>query len=156
MNKSIDKFEKDLNIPRGFYQELLKEDDWSFIIKLSALLETASTDVLTTVLGYHEIEESLSYLDYGNSKSGKIVLMEKLDIVYKNQATTLRKLLEIRNKVAHRLENIGFTFEEYIKKFDQNQRSEFIKNFGHSIEDSFEIKGQKANKKDFVLDNPKL
>ena len=56
MDQSISKFETDLNISPGFYKNLLHEDDWSFIIKLSALLETSSTDVLTKVLGYRELE----------------------------------------------------------------------------------------------------
>lgn len=156
MNLSIEKFENDLKIPNGFYQALLKEDDWSFIIKLSALLETAATDVLTTLLGYPHLEEAVSYIDYGNTKSGKVVLMEKLDAVYKNQAQTLRQLLELRNKVAHRLENVNFKFESYISSLDDNQKEQFIKSFGHAIEDSFKIKDQKFNKKDFVLKNPKL
>ena len=157
LNESISKFEKKLNIPNGFYNNLYNEDDWSFVIKLSAFLETASTDVLTTVLGYRNIENAISYLDYGNSKSGKVVIMQKLEIITKNQATTLRKFLEIRNKVAHRLEDINFTFQNYIASLkDEKQKKEFVLNFGHSVSESFELKKQKIEKKDFVLENPKL
>jgi len=155
MNKSIEQFEKDLKVPNGFYAKLAKEDDWSFVIKISALLETASTDVLTTVLGYREIEEALTYLDYGNGKSGKIVLMEKLDIVHKNQATTLRKLLEIRNKVAHRLKDINFTFDEYIKPFDSKQKESFVKNFGQNADD-LKLENLKFDKQAFILKHPKI
>lgn len=157
MDQSISKFETDLNISPGFYKNLLHEDDWSFIIKLSALLETSSTDVLTKVLGYRELEGAISYLDYGNSKSGKVVMMEKMKIITKEQAKTLRKFLEIRNKVAHRLEDVNFTFEKYISGFkEDNQKKEFVNNFGSSITESFELKTHKIKKKDFVLENPKL
>lgn len=157
MNLSISKFENDLNIPQGFYSKLLNEDDWSFIIKLSAFLETASTDVLSKVLGYKELESPISYLDYGNPKSGKVVMMEKMEIITKQQSKTLRKFLEIRNKVAHRLEDVNFTFEKHISNFkDKNQEKEFLKNFGSSVKESFEFKQKKLNKKNFVLENPKL
>ena len=36
-----------LGLPEGFYNNLLNEDDWSFVIKLSALFEAAATHVLT-------------------------------------------------------------------------------------------------------------
>lgn len=156
MKQSIKEFETQLNIPIGFYSKLLSEDDWSFIIKLSALLETASTNVLTTFLGYKEIENPISYLDYGNIKSGKILLMQKLGIVYKNQAKALRYLLEIRNKIAHRLENINFMFEQYIKEQDTKQNKNFVEMFGQNFLETFFINGKKIHKKDFVLENPKL
>jgi len=156
INRSIKQFEKDLKVPNGFFTKLLNEDDWSFVIKISALLETASTDALTKVLGYKEIEEVLTYLDYGNAKSGKIVLMEKLDIVYKNQASVLRKLLELRNKIAHRLENINFTFDEHIKGFDSGQKKSFIDIFGRNMPDIIKLKSQKIEKRDFILENPKI
>lgn len=83
--------------------------------------------------------------------------MQKLEIITKNQATTLRKFLEIRNKVAHRVEDINFTFQNYIASLkEEKQKREFVNNFGDSIEESFELKKQKIEKKDFVLENPKL
>jgi hypothetical protein len=32
-------FERRLGLPVGFYERLLQEDDWSFVIKLNALFE---------------------------------------------------------------------------------------------------------------------
>lgn len=43
-------FEKRLNLPLGLYEKLLKEDDWSFVIKLSALFEAACTHILSVRL----------------------------------------------------------------------------------------------------------
>lgn len=82
--------------------------------------------------------------------------MKKLGIVYKNQATTLHTLLELRNKIAHRLENISFTFDEYVKAFKPEQKKSFIKNFGQSVTDIIELNNQKIEKRDFVLENPKI
>jgi len=39
--KYIPKLEEDLSIQNGFFNNLLKEDDWSFIIKIHALFESS-------------------------------------------------------------------------------------------------------------------
>jgi hypothetical protein len=42
----VEQFEQRLELPKGFYTDLLREDDWSFVIKLSAFLEAACTTSL--------------------------------------------------------------------------------------------------------------
>ena len=52
----VSDFESRLNLPKDFYRGLLKEDDWSFIIKVSALFEAATTHLLVVRFGTPEIE----------------------------------------------------------------------------------------------------
>ncbi len=40
-DESLQELELDLGLPKGFCIKLLEEDDWSFVIKLHALLESA-------------------------------------------------------------------------------------------------------------------
>ena len=48
----VGQFEKELNLPNGFFLNLLiKEDDWSFIIKLHALVEAAVSHLLASICG---------------------------------------------------------------------------------------------------------
>ena len=48
---------KDLNLPDGFLTNLLLEqDDWVFIVKAQAILETAVTSLLVAHLGRPELE----------------------------------------------------------------------------------------------------
>ncbi len=51
MSKEVSELESLLGLPNGFYNNLLAEDDWSFVIKLSALFEAASGQALATKLG---------------------------------------------------------------------------------------------------------
>ena len=52
-------FEQCLGLPNGFYEKLLGEDDWSFIVKLSALFEAACSHILVKRLHAPELEDYL-------------------------------------------------------------------------------------------------
>ena len=41
-------FEQRLGLKSGFYQDIVTNDDWSFIIKLNALFEAACTHALAS------------------------------------------------------------------------------------------------------------
>ena len=64
-----------LGLPAGFYSKLLQEDDWSFVIKLNALVEAACSDALAARLHAPELAACLATLDLGHSKHGKVVLL---------------------------------------------------------------------------------
>ena len=103
----VSDFESRLNLPKDFYRGLLKEDDWSFIIKVSALFEAATTHLLVVRFGTPEIETELAFLEQANPRSGKIVLLEKMGAIYKEQASFLTKLSNLRNQLAHKIENVN-------------------------------------------------
>ena len=46
-DESLQELELDLGLPKGFCFKLLEEDDWSFVIKLHALLESAVSELIT-------------------------------------------------------------------------------------------------------------
>lgn len=145
----VNSLEKQLNLPDGFYVLLLKEDDWSFIIKLHTLIEAASTYVLTKKLKNPEIEEVISKLPMSDTSIGKLSMIKDLNILSKGQQKFIRFFSELRNKLVHKLENVEFNFSEYINALDKNQKLSFVENAGYGI-----IADEK--KYNFVLENPKF
>ena len=91
ISKEVSDLENLLGLPNGFYNSLMAEDDWSFVIKLSALFEAASGQALSAKLQHSEIESELSYLE----QAKKITLILKLNIIIKEQS---KFLIEITNK----------------------------------------------------------
>jgi hypothetical protein len=124
--KNISKVESKLGIPEFFILDLRKEDDWSFIIKLNALFEAAATEALVIALNCPKLEDSLSFLDFGNDKFGKVKLLKNLGCIDQNEAKFLQLLFELRNKLAHNIKLVGFTFKSYIASMDSNQKKSFI------------------------------
>lgn len=147
-----------LGLPEGFYHKLLHEDDWSFVIKLSALFEAVATHALTARLGYPKLLDSFSYLDYANTKYGKIKLLKELAIIIPEQAKFLTKLSELRNAFAHNISNVSMTFDQYIDSMvDSKQREAFVTWAGYGIHQEYvSVEGNNIRKQDFILDNAKF
>jgi len=156
MEKDINQLEQKIGLSSGYYSKLLSEDDWSFIIKLSALFEAVATEALSIKFGNSNITESVSYLEYANPKSGKIVFLEKLEVINKEQFTFLKKLAELRNKLVHTISSTHFSFQEYIEKLDKPQKKNFASIFGHGIKERFTIEGTPLTRRDCSLDYPKI
>lgn len=151
----IKDFEARLSLPPGFYEKLLKEDDWSFVIKLSALFEAVCTHILSVRLRAPEIESSLAHLEQGNTRCGKIVLLKNLGAITNEQAAILSTLATLRNELAHNIKNVSFTFKSYTEDLNKDNRNNFVKTFGHGLTDEIEVKGKSIQKRDFVLSNTK-
>lgn len=152
----VSDFESRLNLPKDFYRNLLKEDDWSFIIKVSALFEAATTHLLAVRFRAPEVETELAFLEQANPRNGKIVLLEKMEAIYKEQASFLTKLANLRNQLAHKIENVNFNFDDYISNMDKNKTSAFVKWAGHGVVETANYKGVHITRYDFVTSNPKF
>ena len=151
----VSDFESRLCLPKDFYRDLLKEDDWSFIIKVSALFEAATTHLLAIRFRAPQIETELAFLEQANPRNGKIVLLEKMDAIYKEQANFLTKLANLRNQLAHKIENVNFNFNDYISNMDKNETRTFVKWAGHGVVEKSNYKGTHITRHDFVTSNPK-
>lgn len=149
-------FESRLDLPKDFYRDLLQEDDWSFVIKVSALFEAATTHLLAVRFRAPEIEAELAFLEQANPRNGKIVLLEKMEALYKEQAVFLTKLANLRNQLAHKIENVNFSFDNYIFEMDKKQISAFVKWAGHGVVETANYKGACITRHDFVKGNPKF
>ncbi len=152
----VRRFEKQLGLPRGFYEQLLREDDWSFVIKLSALFEGACTHVLTTRLHAPKLVDAFAHLDLLNSKVGKVALLRELDAMSSDQASIIRHVGELRNRLAHNVRNVGFSFTEYVANLDKNQLDKLTKDFGNGLYETLEIGEVRVTREQFVRENPKL
>jgi hypothetical protein len=99
MLEAAAQIEHDLGLPTNFLWNLQAEDDWSAIIKLHALLETAVTHLLVQFFGHDELEDVFANMELGNTRTGKLVFLSKLDCLSKDNRRFIRKLSEIRNKL---------------------------------------------------------
>ena len=155
MFKDINDFEKRLGLPLNFYQNLFKEDDWSFVIKISALFEAACTHILSIKLRAPELESAFSHLEQENTKYGKIVLLKKMGAISNSQYKFLNNLATLRNQLAHNIDNVNFTFSKHTETLDANQKKNFISNYGYNCSDVIELKGKNIPRNEFILSNAK-
>lgn len=79
-------FEKELSLPNNFFLNLLNEDDWSFVIKLHAVLEAATTFLLVRISRNENLETLFSNIELSNKKTGKIAFLEAYNLLEADDA----------------------------------------------------------------------
>lgn len=154
--RDIASFEQRLALPKGFYGRLLKEDDWSFVIKLNALFEAVCAHALVTRLAAPELIDQFARLELADRDRGKVKFLLSLSCINDEQAAFLRRLAELRNALAHNVSQVSFTFDSYVSGMDSNQRKQHAKVFGHGCNDPIPVEGKKIPLLKFAAENTKL
>src|SRR2546430_2744737 len=110
---AIQQLEKDLSLPKGFYRRLVKEDDWSFVIKLHSLIEAALSALITEALGEKRLSEPISRLSV-SGRCGKLTFVKVLNLLPPHVQKFIEKLSEIRNQYVHRIGNVLTSLVDHV------------------------------------------
>lgn len=151
----VRQFELDLSLPEGFFQDLLHEDDWSFVIKLHALTEAAVTHVITQELGRQELADIITSLSTSNDRNGKIAFARALGCLSDADIRFIRELSGIRNRFAHDVRHAGKTLAQHVSSMSAHQFAQFQSAFGPG-DGPVLLAGRSVSATDFVRHNPKL
>src|SRR6266705_566896 len=124
--------ELELRLPTGFIGALLNETDWGFVIKLNAIFESLlNVSITRALLSAHAtgLEEIITRLDMADRRRGKIAIAGQLGLIASEDRRFLEALAELRNQLAHSVQNLGFEFSAWIALMDDNQRKEYARKF---------------------------
>ena len=114
-DESIRELEQALGLPKGFCFKLIEEDDWSFVLKLQALLESAVSDLITRSLQRSELTDIFSQLAMSGEATGKIAFVKALNLLPNGHIEFIKALSKIRNEVVHSVQNVSFDLVEHFK-----------------------------------------
>ena len=149
----IEKFNELLKTYESRYKEyrdklffIVNGDDWSFIIKLVAIIESTLTRLLLEKSGDNNFISFFETI----SVSRKVDLLFELGLCPLEGKTFIKYLLKLRNKLAHDPNEIDFKFNDFVKKLDKNQRNELLKSINISKDNKFNEDYRKL-----VFDNTK-
>jgi hypothetical protein len=129
--------EHDTGVRAGFFRELLTGgDDWSFVIKVHALIEGAVSHLLTEMVGQPKLADLFSLLELSNLRTGKVAFAKALECLDGDELQTIRKLSELRNRLVHDVSNVDFKFSDWTKGLDPQQLGQWTAAFlpGDSID----------------------
>lgn len=154
--KAVSDLETELGLPGGFFNNLVHQDDWSFVIKLHALFESALAYVVGHKLG-KEVAEIIGRLEMNGGK-GKVAFARALNIVTDEEVRFLRLLSTLRNQCAHGVrQTVEFSLPRYVAGQSRDERKNFLRAIhGDDPDRPFEIAGHTVSHQQFVLENPKL
>lgn len=149
----VSEMESRLQLPVGFYDKLLEEDDWSFVIKLSSLFEGACTHVLSAHANCPALNDAISRMTMRGSKIGTLV---KLNSLTRDQAKVLEAIAVLRNSLVHSISNVTFSFDDHFALMSTKQAKEQVILFGHGLKELMPVGGRFVPRAEFVRMNPKL
>lgn len=110
----IRELEAKLGVPDRFFAGLREETDWSFIIKLAALMEAALSSVIVAALGRPEIADTVVAMSLSDNKPGKLRVAQRLGLLDGEQAAFLKQLQKFRNECAHQIQNVNFDLKQRV------------------------------------------
>jgi hypothetical protein len=119
------RLEDELGLPANWLFTLVKESDWSFVIKLHALFEAALTHLLEASLQKPELGEFISRMNT-SGRLGKVAMARALELVDKEQARYLELLSRMRNDCVHDVRNVSFTLSAHAEKVSKEDRSNMV------------------------------
>lgn len=137
-----------IGLNRDFVIELLREDDWSYVIKANALSEAAVTRAIVRRLG----EDTDDFVT-GLSMSQRLKLAEGLSLFPRESLQGARGLTKLRNRLAHDVTKVDFTFSAYLE--DSDQKNEFFGVYLAGVDGTIDIAGRTIEKATFFRENPK-
>ena len=135
LQQTVEQMSEEMSLPRGFLEGLLKEDDWSFVIKAHAFLEAVLTNVLIEAFQWPELKNLLVRLDMSDVRIGKVKFAVAIGIIKKDGERFLRELSKLRNDLVHDIRNLGFNFKEHLSGLDRNQEKAFVDSLSYFASD---------------------
>jgi hypothetical protein len=124
----------------NFTEGLLREDDWSLVIKLHALFESLVGNLILEELGRSELNEAIANMGFNVSKCGKVDVAQALGLLTKSEKVFLKNLSELRNLLVHNIDQTSFKFAA----LEGKGKVDFFKKFASP-----------SGRKDLQLNDPK-
>jgi hypothetical protein len=109
-----------LGLPDGFVEGLVTTGDWSFVIKLNALVEAALADYLVRTIAQPALTVDLQKM----GASQKARWCKRLGGLAGERAAFVRTLGELRNSLAHNIHHApAFDLSRYLDSLDDDRHA---------------------------------
>lgn len=96
----------DLGVARNFYLTLPQEDDWSFVVKLHALLEGVVNSYLADSIANPGMSAILERLPFGR----RLELVGAASCLRQDEVQVISSVAALRHQLTHRAANTSFSF----------------------------------------------
>jgi hypothetical protein len=113
LNPDVGKLEQALQMPTGFLGRLVEEDDWSFVVKSHALMESA----LSYLLRNNADQRAAAIFDTLplRGRASKLAFIKRLCPLDEAVVQFINSYSDLRNTLLHDVKNVGFSFTLHFK-----------------------------------------
>lgn len=146
--------EEALGLPAKFIENLITEDDWSLVIKVHSLLESACSDMLSLFFGKPELVDIFSQMEMSNKKTGKLAFISNLNLLSKKERRFISQLSELRNQLVHNAKNVTFSLQKHFENLSTEQRKKAFEGLNIRLS-SITRNGIESKGHDLLTSSPK-
>ncbi len=116
--------EESLGVPlTALFNTFKNDDDWTFVIKIHAIIEAALNQILITQMGNPSLDRIIEKLETNNRRTGKIAFIRAYDLLPDKACLFIRLLSEIRNDAVHDARNFGLNLNDYARGLSKENRA---------------------------------
>ena len=131
IDESVRELIAEIGLPTEFLPGLKVDSDWSFIIKLHALIEAAVTHALVVRSGKDETSEVFANLELSNARTGKLAFSKVFLDLESEDRRFIRSFSELRNSLIHDIRKVSFTLSGYFSGLPIEKQRSFVRDFGY-------------------------
>lgn len=123
--QAVVKLEKSLNLPKNFFRSLRNDDDWSFIIKMHALIESSLSRLIEAKFNNFSLKDYFLTIGFSGGRHSKIKLLQQLGEIDPEECKFIEGLSFIRNRLVHNITHIKFNLETYVAQLSAKSKLNF-------------------------------
>jgi len=116
--------EADLGVERDFIFDLHKEPDWTFLVKLGAIVEAAVNQLILAGVEDQRLHETIGRLRLRGPDS-KLALAKDLDLLTTPQRRFVECVAQLRNSAVHDLRSFSLTLSGLLAAMPEQEEKQF-------------------------------
>jgi hypothetical protein len=109
------------SLPKKLMDGLVDSDDWSLIIKLHGIIESALNQLVTSAIGDDRVLKIVMRLDTSDKTRGKMAFVKEMELLPKEARVFISKLSELRNNLVHDVSKFDFSLGKWVREMDSQE-----------------------------------
>lgn len=118
---------EEFGLPKSFFTDLSNIDDWLFVVRSHALLETITTWAITEAVKPLPLEDFIVKLPLSGGGPSKLRLARTLELVDQDDEKFVKALAQLRNKLAHNIRHVEFQFQGFFAPPSGKEKEEILR-----------------------------
>jgi hypothetical protein len=118
-----------LGLTQSPLHSLASDDDWTFVIKMHALIEAALNHLLMVRLNDPKLSEIVAKLPTNDEKKGKLAFIKTYDLLREDCRLFVRLFSKIRNNAVHDVKSFDLNLTKYVAAVEDKEKPNWKRAF---------------------------
>lgn len=137
-----------------FHQAFSEDDDWSFVIRFHALIESGLNRLLANHFNEPRITDLISDIPT-HGRTSKMAFAKALDLLSPSTQAFIRVFSAARNRAVHDVRQVGFNLISYADSLPLNERQSWRSGLCGVIGPEFPFGGETYSTAEITESNPR-